>query len=358
MKIKIEPFAAGGIIFMSLILLCLMIFFAGDYNLKKGFCFYTLFKSSDGMLINTPVMISGVKYGKIVDIKIVQVENMPFIKIKIWLESGDVIFRNAKISINTSGLMGEKYIEIDPGTKNAGHFKENEIVRGIDPIKPQEIVAKIHSLLINTDKMISTFSQLFLEEEIKNKIFLTLDNLKKSSASISALLESNEQSFSNSIKNIEETSKMIKISSIEINKLVTKSTQKISNSINNLSVSADNFSKSVDEASKNIPNIVRNVNQSAENINYITTDTKKDIRKILDNMNELSTNLKTLSEDIKDKKNNIGSLIYSNEISKNLSEASKNINTTIKYIKYHPWVLLKEKKNALTKNDYKSIEKE
>ncbi|HOK40567.1 MAG TPA: MlaD family protein [bacterium] len=355
-KIKLEPFIVGTIIFISLILLSLMIFLAGNYTLKRGFHFYALFKFSDGVLKNAPVMISGVKFGKIEDINLVKKENDTYIKIKVWLERGDVIFKNTKVFINSAGLMGEKYIEIDPGSPSAGYVKEGEEIRGIDPLKTNEIFEKIHNILFNLDKVVTSVTELFYEEQTRQRIIDTIENLKQSSRALVRILEKNDETITSAIKNIEVTSRELRKSSEEINEIIKKSSNRIVGSIENLTNSANSFSKSINEISKSIPDITKNVQKSSENVSSITEKAKKDFDTLLSNLNTLSANLSKLSEDIKDKKGNIGALIYSNEIAKNLNEASKNIKDTTKYIKHNPWVLFKQRKEPLTKQDFKGFE--
>lgn len=348
-----EPLVIGVIIFVALILFSLMVFFAGDFTIKRGFNFFVLFKYSDGVLKNTPVNISGVNYGQVNNIKIVIVDDEPFVEMEIRLKAGNILFQDAKIFISTVGFMGEKIIEIDPGKSSSGLLEKGERIRGIDPVRNVEMVERIFDILKNTDKIVSSVTEIFYTDDTKQQFMVILENLKNSSYKIDNIITENQEIINRAINNMENTTANLLVSSANINNLVDTSETLIINTLTDLNQSSSKLSGSINEVSSAIPGIVKNIETTAEQAKIIAESTNLNLNSILNNFKFVSENVKQLSDDIKNPEYNVGSFIYSKEIYNNITAASDNIKNATQYIKYNPWVLFRSRSNPLTEEDFK-----
>jgi phospholipid/cholesterol/gamma-HCH transport system substrate-binding protein len=106
---------------------------------------YTLkasFSSVDGISVGSDVKIAGVKVGEVTEI---EVDNKTFIaKAEFKIISKFKIPVDSSASIQSSGLLGGKYIELSPG------FEEKDLKDG-------ELISNTQSAL-NLEKLISTFA--------------------------------------------------------------------------------------------------------------------------------------------------------------------------------------------------------
>ena len=71
------------------------------------------FVSVTGLRIDSPVKVLGIEVGKVEKITMDQENQKAVVKIKI--KKGIKIYNDAIASIKTEGLMGDKYVSIDPG---------------------------------------------------------------------------------------------------------------------------------------------------------------------------------------------------------------------------------------------------
>src|SRR3569832_2214959 len=110
-KIKI-----GGFVFAGLAILVAGIFLIGN---KKGlfsstFRVHGLFKNVNGLQVGNNARFAGINVGVVQDIQIVNDTS-----VKVILTLNDVvrkfIKRDAKLSISSDGLMGDKLVLISPG---------------------------------------------------------------------------------------------------------------------------------------------------------------------------------------------------------------------------------------------------
>ena len=74
---------------------------------------YARFTSVSGLRVGSPVEIDGIQIGRVERMSIDNARQMALVELKI--EKGIKIYDDASASIKTSGLIGDKFIKIDPG---------------------------------------------------------------------------------------------------------------------------------------------------------------------------------------------------------------------------------------------------
>jgi phospholipid/cholesterol/gamma-HCH transport system substrate-binding protein len=74
---------------------------------------YARFTSVSGLRVGSPVEIDGIQIGRVESMSIDTARQMALVELKI--EKGIKVYDDASASIKTSGLIGDKFIKIDPG---------------------------------------------------------------------------------------------------------------------------------------------------------------------------------------------------------------------------------------------------
>ena len=74
---------------------------------------YARFTSVSGLRVGSPVEIDGIQIGRVESMSIDSARQMALVELKI--EKGMKIYDDASASIKTSGLIGDKFVKIDPG---------------------------------------------------------------------------------------------------------------------------------------------------------------------------------------------------------------------------------------------------
>ena len=82
--------------------------FGDDYYLL-----YAGFTSVSGLRADSPVEIDGIEVGRVERLSINQEKQMASVELKV--RKGIKIYDDAIASIKTSGLIGDKFVKIDPG---------------------------------------------------------------------------------------------------------------------------------------------------------------------------------------------------------------------------------------------------
>ena len=145
---KIFELKVGIFIMIGIAILFIIVFSIGDINfVKKGYHIKVDFNFVDGIGGSAPVRLSGVGVGQIDGLKIYYNDKERRMKAQLnaWIKEGVKIDEEAVATINTLGFMGEKYLEISPGTGEK-LLKEGDVLTGKDPVSMNKVFEKLGSL--------------------------------------------------------------------------------------------------------------------------------------------------------------------------------------------------------------------
>lgn len=82
--------------------------FGDDY-----YSLYAGFSSISGLRVDSPVEINGIEVGKVKRVSMDQDKQVALVELKI--KKGIRVYNDAIASVKTSGLIGDKFVRIDPG---------------------------------------------------------------------------------------------------------------------------------------------------------------------------------------------------------------------------------------------------
>jgi phospholipid/cholesterol/gamma-HCH transport system substrate-binding protein len=146
---KILELKVGVFIMIGIMILFIIVFSIGDvYLVKKGYHIKAKFNFASGIGPAAPIRLAGVGVGRVEGIRIVYDEKERRSKAEIyaWIQEGTKIEKDSIVTINTLGLLGEKYLEIIPGNADKGFLKNNEMVTGKDPVIMEKLTENLVKL--------------------------------------------------------------------------------------------------------------------------------------------------------------------------------------------------------------------
>jgi len=185
---KVFELKVGIFILIGIAILFLIVFSMGDITLSKtGYHIYTVFNFASGIGPGAPVRLAGVGIGEVDAIRLIYDEknNKTIAQIRARIQEDAKIEEDAIVTINTLGLLGEKYLEIFPGTSGSRTLKENSIMVGRDPVPVEKITENLARL---SDSIVSvvdrlkkgegTVGKLLTEDTVYNDLKATMENFK------------------------------------------------------------------------------------------------------------------------------------------------------------------------------------
>ncbi len=290
-----------------------------DFGKEKEF-YKIYFDDVSGLSIGADVQVKGVKAGKVEDISIVKDK----IKVKVSIEKKIPIYKNAKAYIKTYGLMGDKYVYIDPGTSDAGKLKDGVIASGkvystedtfasaqevaeklsktLDEINSAIGNGRLTRIFENIDKLINDVDSLVVES--KKDLKITLENARVITSSLKENLPQILEKIDKVAKNLEEISAENK------------------DDIRELIANLRETSKVLKEET---PKVIDKLEKTADSVNTILGDEKEDLKQTIKNIKLAAKDLKDILSKINKGQGTIGKLVNEDELYVKATEGIKSI---------------------------------
>ncbi|MFA5142784.1 MAG: MlaD family protein [Candidatus Omnitrophota bacterium] len=177
----------GLFIMIGVAILFFIVFSVGELNFSKsGYRIKVLFSFANGIGGTAPVRLAGVGVGQVQGIRIIRDEKAGVTKAEVtaWINDNVKIENDAVVTINTLGLLGEKYLEIYPGTLGTPTLKNNDAIIGKDPVPMEKFTDNLAKL---TDSVATIVEKIKRGEGTVGKLLMdpaVYDNLEAFTAEI------------------------------------------------------------------------------------------------------------------------------------------------------------------------------
>ncbi|MFP5386510.1 MAG: MlaD family protein, partial [Bacteriovoracia bacterium] len=130
------------------------------------------------------VELKGIRIGTVAGISIVSEEEVE-INMTVLEDSLKWIKKDSKVSIATAGLVGDKYVEIFNGTKEAGQFKPHKDVLVSEKITDlKSIMTKGESITATTDRILLRLDSILAKIDEGNLIVSSLQSINRAGANL------------------------------------------------------------------------------------------------------------------------------------------------------------------------------
>jgi phospholipid/cholesterol/gamma-HCH transport system substrate-binding protein len=151
MEIKV-----GILVIVSLALFAGFMIALGDFQTTQGVSIRADFPASAGLKVGAGVKITGFTVGQVTDVQFWggrrDEANDKRVQVRVEMEITPAYFEtiaeDARAYITTRGILGEKYVEISPGTIDAPRVEPGAVIEGVEPLR-LEIVARDLSITLS-----------------------------------------------------------------------------------------------------------------------------------------------------------------------------------------------------------------
>jgi phospholipid/cholesterol/gamma-HCH transport system substrate-binding protein len=179
---------SGFFVLVTIVMLLILTFVVGGYFKKGANEWKIQFGYLSGLADDAPVYYAGREVGKVDSIQILRGDSRPvLVTIKV---SKDAYVREDSVAyIDTLGMMGEKFIEISIGSKDAPAMEAGKVIEGVDPIAMHVLIRKMNVLADDVTVMTESLNPLLkttndLVGGNKEEISKSIGNLQEMSANL------------------------------------------------------------------------------------------------------------------------------------------------------------------------------
>lgn len=248
-------------IFMAicLVLLAALILKVEDYQLigPSGTRVDAVFDQVAGLDDKAPVRVAGVRVGRVDGIHL----DGRKARVTLLLESEVDLTVGASARIATTSLLGDKYIELEPGPQGGTPLPKDAVLPGTTPISFDQAMAKLDSLAGSIQQVTGSLAG---GENGENGIPALMASLQQTSDTIRKLVEMNQQQVSATISNFQDFSGTL---ARELPKLSAQLHDVLAQVDSVLTENRANLKASME----NIREVSGRLQTSVDNLNEITT---------------------------------------------------------------------------------------
>jgi len=249
-----------------------------------------VFDDVAGLDNKSPVRIAGVRKGKVKDIEV-----MPNGKARVTMEIDDdvPIHSNSTARVTNLGLLGEKYIELNPGTAAAPvvpNTNEQTMVQSAPaPASIDDVTTQISSIATDVKAVTASMRDVLGGPAGERRLEEIVGNVQAITAQTRELIAANRANVDATMANVRIISEDLK-------------TQ--------------------------IPRLADSIDRVATQIGGTVGENRKDIHEVVENMRDLSHELRTTADNlnnitgqVRSGEGTVGKLLYSNEAHDKLTNA-------------------------------------
>jgi phospholipid/cholesterol/gamma-HCH transport system substrate-binding protein len=210
----------GILVFAALVLLSILVFGVGEVRIfERGHHYRLIFESSAGLNEGAAVRMGGVKVGSVSDIDFLDYKGTRRVVVDVLVRKDLVLHEKDRFKITMIGLLGDNYVEIEPGPSRAKVINPGATVEGSDVIGMDEMfkmvqdglgsitemldeptVASFKKTVRNTEAMSTDLA--YVLDESREDIPITLANLRSMSYRLDGMIARNEGNFDTTMDNL------------------------------------------------------------------------------------------------------------------------------------------------------------
>ena len=329
----------GLVITTALAVLFMAVMFAGNIEniFKPHAVIYADFNDVRGLRPGAPVWFSGIEVGKV---KSLSFHRGREIKVSLWIDKSILyhLRKDSSATILTLGLLGDKYLELGPGTTEAPGLRDGDSLAGSTQLEFQDImekskesISRLNDLAKRLDHFIAmietgqgTIPMLLRDRALydnmrdaANSLYVVMNRVQKGEGTLGLLL-SDEKLYTeleSSANNLKEFSDGLRASDGTLNKLIKD--KELYDRLLGTSTALDGITKELSGGRGTLGRLLRD-------------------ESIYENLDSASGKLSALLQRIEEGKGIMGDLTTDGQIHTDLKETVKDLNALIKDMKENP----------------------
>jgi phospholipid/cholesterol/gamma-HCH transport system substrate-binding protein len=259
-----------------------------------------IFDSVAGLDKKSAVRVAGVRVGKVSDIRL-----RPDGKAEVTMElDRDVqLHQNANAKVANLGLLGEKYVELEPGSPNLPVIPEGQtvVLRGSQPASIDDVTNQVSAIATDVKAITESLRGVVGGPEGQQRLADIVGNVHEITVQMRALIVANRSNVDATFANARDITAQLK---------------------------------------NDIPRLAESIDRVANQLNGTIGENRPELHQVIGNLRDLSKDLRTTTDNlnsitgqIKSGEGTVGKLVYSNETHDKLTAALESVESGVNELK-------------------------
>ncbi|HUV30801.1 MAG TPA: MlaD family protein [Acidobacteriota bacterium] len=274
-------FRVGVIVLICLIVLAGSLYWLQGYKLERNAQVIRVrFRDVGTLAVGDRVTVSGVHRGKVNDLRLT--EDGVLVELLVYRDV--VLKRDASFTIKNLGVMGDRFVAIDPG-RDSLRLEAGQVVDGYYDIGIPEVVGRLGEVITELRNLVASVKTTFASDTSMAKLNRTIDNVERLSSSLARYLERNENKLDRTVQNFLAASR-------ELDRLLTRNADRIDSSMSRfdrLSVGMEFFVQQLDTLALSARGFAEMLDNEEGTLQLLLEDRRlyDDLRRTADNIDDL-----------------------------------------------------------------------
>ena len=271
------------------------------FSTEKGYDVEVLFDSATGLAKDVTVEIAGVEVGQV---KKISLKNMKALVV-LRMNPGLVIRKDDTAIIRTRGILGDKYVEIMPGSMTALPLSPGERITLTAPVTDMDVLMNtLGEVAEDIKALTNSLSNVLGTKKGEASLNAIIDNIKEVVTALNQTVQSNKDDIDKVVDNMVTFSGTLK-------ELGDSNKEDIATIIR----SAKNVTGAMEPLVANLSEITNKINQGQGSIGRLINDDEA-----AENLNQALASLREITDRIKNGEGTLGQLIAKDDSIQNLNK--------------------------------------
>ncbi len=257
------------------------------------------FDNVAGLDNKSDVRVSGVRKGKVIDLDISHPDGRAKVTMEIYRDVP--LHADATARVANLGLLGEKYVELYPGSPNAPPLPEGQELRGSQPTSIDDVTNQISAIANDVKAITASLRNVMAGPEGQQRLQDIVENVRQITAQVRELVAANRT---------------------------------------NVDATLGNARAITAELRTSVPHLADSIEKVANSLSGTVGENRQDIRQIVENLRKLSSDLRTTTDNLnavtgqlRSGEGTVGKLLYSEEAHARLTSALSAVESGVNELK-------------------------
>jgi len=253
----------------------------------------TEFDQVAGLNLQSAIRVAGVKVGAVTAITL----DGKRARVVLSLPKDFLVYKDAAASLSSIGILGEKYIELDPGHPGAGTLPEDATIPSRTGAGLDSLMESMGAIGKDVQNVTKALSESIGGEQGRQKLDEIIDNVRQLTGEFRAMAQENHSSINSTMANVQQMSADLK---------------------------------------ERLPRIAQQFEELGQNLNVMVKDGKPELQGVLTDVRRLTASLQTTADNVSaitDKMNKgegtIGKLLNDPATVEKINKAVDNVNSML-----------------------------
>jgi len=158
-----EQIKVGALVVVAVVLFLTALVFVGGVNLfrKRRVTYTSHFRFAGGLESGSFVRFGGLKVGTVRSAEI-DPQDTTRVLVTFQVNEGTPVRTNSQARISTLGFLGENYVEISPGTRDAERLPPGSEILSLEIVQLADVFNNVNNVTLNANKLINDLDEKLL----------------------------------------------------------------------------------------------------------------------------------------------------------------------------------------------------